>query len=210
MTVPKGVPPLIRAGTGTGCPGCFRNALPEASFGVQGALVASRLGPLPLMCQGLPARYLAACHPVRSGAVPHKGQGSHPCTPARCARNAGQPNQCFADCHSGWCSRRLLGASKKRFYFSSPSHMETTNRSSNIIAETFQGCLRFRVYEYETITGQNQHGVEISAWNQWAKQFKVLFFEGGVTSNEAIEGVKELRRILIDYDWMNGDYVFAK
>lgn len=88
---PAPVPPPIRAGTPSCLPMRRRKSLSGASFGVQGTDLAPLHRPLPFMCLGLPVRVpLTACHPGRSGSVPHKGQGARPCTPARSARPLAQ------------------------------------------------------------------------------------------------------------------------
>lgn len=84
MTVPSPIPLLIRAGTGTECPGDFAKSLRGASFGVQGAFVAPLLFPLPFRLPRPTARYFSLGQDARSGSLSRKGKGCAPCTPARC------------------------------------------------------------------------------------------------------------------------------
>ena len=218
MTVPKGVPPLIRAGTGPGCPGQFDNSLLRASLGCKGHSFASLLDPLPFPLSRPSARFRLA-GPGRSLSLTKgQGQGLRPLHPARCGSPTAaaveswplSTNPSSAATQGGVADDFLECLARGAFISFPTPRMENTARSSDIIAEAVQGCLRFRVYEYETIDGKTLHGVEISAWNGWAGQFKLLFFEGGVNCHEALAGMKQLRKMLVDYDWMSGDYVFAR
>jgi hypothetical protein len=79
MTVPSPIPRIVRAGTPAGCPGQNAKSLRGASDGVQGALVAPLLDPLPFRHPRLSARTFSLSRDARSGSRCRKGKG---CAPA--------------------------------------------------------------------------------------------------------------------------------
>jgi hypothetical protein len=77
-----------------------------------------------------------------------------------------------------------------------------------VLEEQHRGCLRIRLYRFGTDTGPT-FGVEVSAWNGWAGQAKLLAFTGGFTE-EAARGVfASVLSEVVDYDWMTGEVVLA-
>lgn len=116
MTVPSGVPEAVRAGTGTRCPGHHAKSLPRASFGVQGAFVASLLFPLPFRLSRPTARAISLGRGRSLRLAKSEGQGVRPLHPGslRLAHRCGggklaSIDQSFAACHSEWCNRQFVG-----------------------------------------------------------------------------------------------------
>ena len=145
MTVPQGVPALIRAGTGTACPGPFHKPLQRASFGVQGALVAPLLDPLPFRLSRPTARFQLTGLGRSLALAKPEGQGLRPCTPARvrsprryrggklalisfrqyrafkASRALSMTDQSIAAYHSGWRKQSCLEClARDTFYLCSP------------------------------------------------------------------------------------------
>jgi hypothetical protein len=67
--------------------------------------------------------------------------------------------------------------------------------------------VRIRLYEYDTLAGNKRYAVEVTAWNAWAGQAKILFVAGGLERRPARAGFKELAEHIRDYDWMEGEFV---
>jgi hypothetical protein len=146
--------------------------------------------PWPFVCLGLPARRgLATCHPGRSGSIPHKRPGERSWHTAYEETTVPSGRNAAVD-----------------LYFLHPRKME----NFCIIDEVFSGCVRFRLYGYRTDTGADLHGIELIAFNAWIGEPKLLSFHAGLHSDPARLLFDAMVESILDYDWMEGDFVVSK
>ena len=170
MTVPSGVPLPVRAGTGALKKGRRVKALHGASFGVQGTLVASLLGPLPFRHTRSTARTISLDRDARSRSLCRKGKGCAPCTPARCGSPDAEASDrwplstnCLPAAIQGGVAVDFWTSRKRRFYLCSTAPYGQRTHSKDI-AETVRGqsvvrchsgdirdCFGNRVYDLVTI-----------------------------------------------------------
>lgn len=78
----------------------------------------------------------------------------------------------------------------------------------SIIREAHRGCVRLRWYEYDSAAGRKQ-AIEVSAWNSWAGQAKLLFVTTGLGIDAASACFHELAHSIRDFDWMEGEFAPA-
>ena len=62
-----------------------------------------------------------------------------------------------------------------------------TETACRCLDETFKGVVRIRLYEYDTDAGRRQ-AIELTAWNSWAGQAKLISFSGGLDPATARAG----------------------
>ena len=75
-----------------------------------------------------------------------------------------------------------------------------------VLAEEHRGCLRIRLHRLGTNAGPF-FGVEMSAWNGWAGQARLLVFTGGLTEAAAHRMFASVLAEVVDYDWTAGEVV---
>jgi hypothetical protein len=74
--------------------------------------------------------------------------------------------------------------------------------------EAIKGCVRIRLYHYETDDGSGRHAVELMAWNRWINSGKLLFFAGGLDGDYARYGFEAARHDIKTYSWTENELVF--
>ena len=82
--------------------------------------------------------------------------------------------------------------------------------SVGFIDESFKGNLRIRLHQLQTIDGSRTCLVEISAWNAWAGQAKLLFARGGIELKDAKELFAFLTEHLRGYDWHDDEVLLEE
>lgn len=78
------------------------------------------------------------------------------------------------------------------------------------LAEAVKGNARCRLHEYVTITGNRQCLLEISAYNSWADQWKLLFAAGCIPRAEGEFVVQRFRENVRGYSWYTDNFVFEE
>ena len=78
------------------------------------------------------------------------------------------------------------------------------------IDESFKGNLRFRLHRLQTIDGSLTCLVEVSAWNAWAGQAKLLFAQGGIDLKDAKQLAAVLTEHLRGYDWHDDEVLLEE
>lgn len=82
-----------------------------------------------------------------------------------------------------------------------------TEMACRCLDETFKGVVRIRLYEYGTDAGRRQ-AIELTAWNSWAGQAKLISFSGGMDPATARAAFDAASRNIETYSWMEGDLVY--
>lgn len=107
---------------------------------------------------------------------------------------------------SGDDCRPCFGAPfKGALYFLPPFCME-----KDCLAEAVKGNARCRLHEYTTIQGDRQCLLEISAYNGWADQWKLLFAAGCVPRAEGEAIVRDFDKVVRGYSWHDEDFVLEE
>jgi hypothetical protein len=78
------------------------------------------------------------------------------------------------------------------------------------LAEAVNGNARCRLHEYVTVAGNRQCLLEISAYNRWADQWKLLFAAGCVPCAEGELIVQQFRDTVRGYSWHDKDFVLEE
>lgn len=73
------------------------------------------------------------------------------------------------------------------------------------LAEAVKGNARCRLHEYVTVHGERWCLLEISAYNAWADQWKLLFAAGCVPRAEGEAIVQQFRKFVRGYSWHDED-----
>jgi hypothetical protein len=85
--------------------------------------------------------------------------------------------------------------------------MDRSTEQPGVIDEALRGCVRIRLHEIVTFDGQKTYGIEVTAWNAWVAQPKLLSFVGGLSRKDARHTFRGLSRHIQDFDWMEGEFV---
>jgi hypothetical protein len=72
--------------------------------------------------------------------------------------------------------------------------------------ETLKGNVRIRLHCFDT-DDCTKYGVELSAYNSWAGQWKLLLFQGGMDRTDADVMVEELAARIRGFDWHADDFL---
>ncbi|HUY89228.1 MAG TPA: hypothetical protein VMV10_10875 [Pirellulales bacterium] len=75
------------------------------------------------------------------------------------------------------------------------------------LAEAVNGNARRRLHEYVTVAGNRRCLLEISEYNGWADQWKVLFLAGCVPRAEAEFIVQRFRENVRGYSWHDEEFL---
>jgi hypothetical protein len=86
--------------------------------------------------------------------------------------------------------------------------MEDSLTATTCLDEAFRGVVRIRLYEYDTDVGRRQ-AIELTAWNSWAGQAKLISFSGGLDPAAARAAFDAASRDIETYSWMEGGLVFG-
>jgi hypothetical protein len=78
------------------------------------------------------------------------------------------------------------------------------------IEESFKGNLRIRLHQFQSIDGSPRCVVEVSAWNGWAGQAKLLHALGAIELQDAKEIFAFLTERLRGYDWHDDEVLFEE
>jgi hypothetical protein len=79
-----------------------------------------------------------------------------------------------------------------------------------LIDESFKGNLRIRLHQLRTIDGSLTCVVEVSAWNAWAQQAKLLYAQGGIEVENARQLFAFLTEQLRGYDWQDDEVLLEE
>ena len=79
-----------------------------------------------------------------------------------------------------------------------------------LMDEFFKDNLRIRLHQFQTIDGSLTCLVEVSAWNEWAGQSKVLYALGGLELQDAKGLFATLTEHLLRYDWHEGAFLWEE
>ena len=79
-----------------------------------------------------------------------------------------------------------------------------------LIEESFKGNLRIRLHQLRTIDGSLACIVEVSAWNAWATQAKLLYAQGGICDEDARQLFAFLTEHLRGYDWHDDEVLLEE
>jgi hypothetical protein len=75
------------------------------------------------------------------------------------------------------------------------------------LAEAIKGNARCRLHEYVTVNGDRRCLLEISAYNRWADQWKLLFAANCVPQAEGEFIVHQFREAIRGYSWHDDNFV---
>ena len=78
------------------------------------------------------------------------------------------------------------------------------------LAEALKGNARGRLHEYVTVDGNRWCLLEISAYNAWADQWKLLFAAGSVPRAEGEVIVRQFRDAIAGYSWHDDEFVLEE
>ena len=97
------------------------------------------------------------------------------------------------------------------FIFFSNLFMDKQSQAAvGIIDESVKGNLRIRLHQLRTIDGSLTCVVEVSAWNAWAQQAKLLYAQGGIEVEHAKELFAFLTQHVRGYDWHDDEVLLEE
>lgn len=80
---------------------------------------------------------------------------------------------------------------------------------AEFLEEKTIGNVRLRLHCFDTSVGK-RFAVDLSAYNDWAHQFKLLFFRGGLTLIEAETMFEQTAAYVAGYDWDSEEFIPQK
>lgn len=101
----------------------------------------------------------------------------------------------------------MFGAPRtRRFYFCNPLCMDT-QLPDGCLEERFKGNLRIRLYDFSNDVESPAYLVDVTAWNTWAGQGKIVAVVGGIDLESAKRMLQEFTADISHYDWEKGEVV---
>lgn len=84
--------------------------------------------------------------------------------------------------------------------------MEQESETSQF-EERLKGNVRIRLHCFGTAKG-TRYGVELTAYNSWASQSKLLLFQGGMDQTDARVMFEEFAAHIRGFDWHADDFLW--
>lgn len=83
----------------------------------------------------------------------------------------------------------------------------TTELPPGCLQEALRDNVRIRLHAFKTDSGETRHTVELSAWNAWADQGKVIEAIGGIDLATAQEVFSIAAENIRGFDWVACEFV---